>query len=146
MGIGIDGIATGIDTTALIGALTEAASGPKNSLLARIDDYEDKNEKITELINLIGDMEDSLEDIEDVGDFRSFKASYEENDAFDVSVDGEAVAGTYDITVGSIAKAELEISQGYASRRPTGWLERAPSPWTTVGHPRRGGHGGHESR
>ena len=66
VGIGIDGIATGIDTTALIGALTEAASGPKNSLLARIDDYEDKNEKITELINLIGDMEDSLEDIEDV--------------------------------------------------------------------------------
>lgn len=120
MGIGIDGIATGIDTTALIGALTEAASGPKNSLLARIDDYEDKNEKITELINLIGDMEDSLEDIEDVGDFRSFKASYEENDAFDVSVDGEAVAGTYDITVGSIAKAELEISQGYASQTTDG--------------------------
>jgi flagellar hook-associated protein 2 len=120
VGIGIDGIATGIDTTALIGAMTEAASGPKNALETRIDDYEDKKEKISELINLIGDMEDALEDIEDIGDFRSFKASYEENDAFDVSVDGEAVAGTYDITVGSIAKAELEISQGYASQTTDG--------------------------
>ena len=116
MGIGIDGIATGIDTTALIGALTESASAPKKALLARIDDYEDKSEKITELINLIGDMESALEDIEDIGDFRSFKASYEENDAFDVTVDGDAVAGTYDVEVQSIAKAEMEISQGYASQ------------------------------
>jgi flagellar hook-associated protein 2 len=114
--IGIDGIATGIDTTALIGALTEAASAPKNALLERIDDYEDKSEKITELINLIGDMETALEDIEDIGDFRSFKASYEENDAFDVSVDGDAVAGSYELEVQSIAKAELEISQGYSSQ------------------------------
>lgn len=120
MGIGIDGIATGIDTTALIGALTEAASAPKNALLGRIDDYEDKGDKISELINLIGDMETALEDIEDIGDFRSFKASYEENDAFDVSVDGEAVAGTYEIEVQSIAKAELEISQGYSSQTTDG--------------------------
>lgn len=116
MGIGIDGIATGIDTTALIGALTEAASAPKNALLDRIDDYEDKGDKISELINLIGDMETALEDIEDIGDFRSFKASYEENDAFDISVDGDAVAGTYELEVQSIAKAELEISQGYSSQ------------------------------
>lgn len=116
VGIGIDGIATGIDTTALIGALTESASAPKNALLDRIDDYEDKNEKITELINLIGDMETALEDIEDIGDFRSFKASYEENDAFDVSVDGDAVAGAYEVEVQSIAKAEMEISQGYSSQ------------------------------
>jgi flagellar hook-associated protein 2 len=114
--IGIDGIATGIDTTALIGAMTEAASAPKNALLSRIDDYDDKKQKISELVNLIGDMETALEDIEDIGDFRSFKASYEENDAFDVSVDGDAVAGTYDIEVQSIAKAELEISQGYSSQ------------------------------
>jgi flagellar hook-associated protein 2 len=120
VGIGIDGIATGIDTTALIGALTEAASAPKNALLGRIDDYEDKGDKISELINLIGDMETALEDIEDIGDFRSFKASYEENDAFDVSVDGEAVAGTYEIEVQSIAKAELEISQGYSSQTTDG--------------------------
>ena len=116
MGIGIDGIATGIDTTALIGALTEAASAPKNALLDRIDDYDDKKQKISELVNLIGDMETALEDIEDIGDFRSFKASYEENDAFDVSVDGDAVAGTYDVEVQSIAKAELEISDGYSSQ------------------------------
>lgn len=120
MGIGIDGIATGIDTTALIGALTEAASAPKNALLDRIDDYEDKGDKISELINLIGDMETALEDIEDIGDFRSFKASYEENDAFDVSVDGDAVAGTYEIEVQKIAKAELEISQGYHSQTTDG--------------------------
>ena len=122
MGIQIDGVATGIDTTALIGAITEAASAPKNALLERIDDYEDKKEKISELANLIGDMEDSLEDIEDIGDFRSFKASYEENDSFDIEVDGDAVAGTYDLEVQSIAKAELEISQGYASETTDGVL------------------------
>lgn len=120
MSIKVGGIATGLDTEALIQAITAAAAAPKDSLLARIDDYEDKQSKVSTLISLIGDMEDALDAIADIGDFRSFSATYEENDAFSVEVDGDAVAGSYDIEVSALAKAEMEISQGYSSKTTDG--------------------------
>jgi flagellar hook-associated protein 2 len=122
MPLQIDGISTGIDTTALIAAISAAAAAPRTALLERIEDYEAKQDKIAGLVSLIGDMEDALDDIADIGDFRSFAATYAENDSFSASVDGDAVAGSYDIEVNSLAKAEMEISQGYASKSTEGDL------------------------
>ncbi len=120
MSIGLDGISTGLNTTALIQAITASKQVTIDSMEDRIAEYEEKQSEIATLISLIGDMEDALDAIADIGDFRSFSATYEENDAFSVSVDGDAVAGSYDIEVSALAKAELEISQGYASKTSDG--------------------------
>ena len=74
MSVSISGISSGIDTAALIEATVAAASGPKNALQTRADDYDDRVEAITGLQSLLGDMEDALEAIEDIEDFRAFRS------------------------------------------------------------------------
>lgn len=118
MSITMSGAASGIDTSALISATVDAASGPKQQLEERKDDYSSRVSKITELITLMGTMEDALEAIEEIGDFRSFDATYDEDDAdFEVKVDGDAVAGTYDVTVNALARAQMDVSTSTFSSR-----------------------------
>jgi flagellar hook-associated protein 2 len=115
MPVTMDGAMSGIDTSALINAILSSAAAPKETLEERIDDYEDKQSKITELVSLLGDLEDSLEDISDLSDFRSYAADYAENDEIEVSVDGEAVEGTYDIEVSAVASAAMYVSTTFES-------------------------------
>jgi len=116
----IDGAISGIDTSSLIRAILDASSGPKRAVEARAKQYETKNTKITELLSKVKTLQSSLEDIEDIKDFAAYKAIHNETDAFTVEVDGAAVAGSYAIEVVSLAKAEMEISQGYASASTDG--------------------------
>ena len=116
MTIAASGIISGIDTAALIQATLDAASGPREALQDRIEDYENRVTKIAELATLMGDMEDALEDIQDIGDFRAFSATYDEDDApFSVETDGDAIAGTYDVTVNALAVAQMDTSNTFAA-------------------------------
>lgn len=120
MSVAATGIVSGIDTGALIQATIDAASGPRNALQSRIDDYDTRVEKITELVGKVDALQSALEDIESIGDFRAYSATYDEdNGDFTVEVDGDAVAGSYDITVTSLARAQLDISDVFASRTDT---------------------------
>lgn len=118
----IDGAVSGIDTSALIRAIIDASSGPKRAVESRVKQYETKNTKITELLSKVKTLQSSLEDIEDIKDFAAYKAIHNETDAFTVELDGDAVAGSYAIEVVSLAKSEMEISQGYASASTDGAL------------------------
>ncbi len=116
MTIATSGIISGIDTAALIQATLDAASGPRSAIEERIEDYESRVSKIAELASLMGDMEDALEAIQDIGDFRSFSATYDEDDApFTVETDGDAIAGTYDVTVNALAVAQMDTSNTFAA-------------------------------
>lgn len=111
MSVTFSGAASGIDTAALISATVDAASGPRQQLEARQEDYSGRVTKITELISLMDTMQESLEAIEDIGDFRAFSATYDEDEAdFSIGLDGDAVAGTYDITVYALARAQMDVS------------------------------------
>jgi len=120
----IDGIVSGLDTTALIEAMVAAYAAPIDTLNERIEGYEDKQEKISSLIDLIKDMEDILESIEDVEDFLSFTAEYPDKDAdggnqyYDVEVDGDAVAAAYSLKISKTAQAQTSID-GNSFSNPT---------------------------
>ena len=115
MTIAASGIISGIDTAALIQATLDAASGPRTAIQNRIEDYEERIEKITELGSLLGDLEDALSDIQDIGDFRAFTATYNEDDApFSVETSGDAIAGTYDVTVNARAVEQQDTSNTFA--------------------------------
>ena len=115
MGVNIDGVMSGIDTSALIDAIMASSAAPKVTLEERIDEYEDKQSKLTELVSRLDTVQDSLEEIEDLSDFRSYAADYIENDEIEVTVDGDAVEGSYEIEVTSVAAAEMEVSTGFES-------------------------------
>ena len=116
MSLQVDGIISGLDTSALISAILESSGIPKKAIEARIADFETKSARISDLISRISDVTTALEDMEEIGDFRSYAAAYTENDAFTVEVDGEAVEGSYDIEVSAIAKAEQWVSLGFSAK------------------------------
>jgi len=112
MTVQVDGVLSGIDTSGLIDAIIAASGIPKQTMEARITDYETKSERISDLINRIEDVTTALEDMEAIGDFRSYAADYADNDAFSVEVDGDAVEGSYDIEISQMAKAEQWVGEG----------------------------------
>jgi flagellar hook-associated protein 2 len=112
MTVQVDGILSGIDTSGLIDAILSASGIPKQTIEARITDYQTKSERISDLVNRIGAVTTALEDMEGIGDFRSFAADYADNDAFSVALDGEAVEGTYDVEISQMAKAEQWVGAG----------------------------------
>lgn len=114
MSVKVDGIVSGLDTSGLIDAIIAASGIPKQSIEARIADYEAKSSKISDLVNRMANITTALEDMASIGDFRSYAADYVENDAFSVDVDGEAVEGSYEIEVSDTAKAEQWVSTGFS--------------------------------
>jgi flagellar hook-associated protein 2 len=120
MGIQIDGIVSGFDTTAMIGAMVGIYSIPKGLIQKDIEQTEKKKEAVAGLKNRLEDLETALEDIEDEENFKVYKANYEETDAFSVSVDGTSIAGAYDVEITALARAELEVSDGFADKSSTG--------------------------
>jgi len=116
MPITVDGLVSGLDTTALINAIISGQVAQKATINSRIDDYQARSSKLSDLVGLLGDMEDSLTAIQDIADFSSYRASYLDNDFFSVEVDGDAVPGVYNIEVISLAQAAQLGSAGYASK------------------------------
>jgi flagellar hook-associated protein 2 len=115
MSVQVDGLISGLDTTALIDSIIAASGIPKQAIESRVTDYETKSDRISDLVNRIANITTALDDMAAIGDFRSFAADYAENDAFSVAVDGEAVEGSYDIEISEMAKAEQWVSDGFSS-------------------------------
>ncbi len=116
MSLQVDGIVSGLDTSALISAILESSGIPKAAIESRISEYEIKSERISDLVNRVADITTALDDMAAIGDFRSFAASYAENDAFSVAVDGESVEGSYEIEVTQVAKSDQWVGLGFADK------------------------------
>jgi len=63
MPITVDGAVSGIDTTALIQAITSGQTAQRKTVTDRISLYEGRSSKISDLIGKIGTMTDALEGI-----------------------------------------------------------------------------------
>jgi flagellar hook-associated protein 2 len=113
MGFQVDGIISGIDTTALINSMVGVYAIPKGMLEQDIDDAEEKVEAVAGLKNRLEDLDEAIEAIEDESDFKVFKANYSDTDAFEATVTGDAIAGVYDVEITNLARAELEVTQGF---------------------------------
>lgn len=116
MPITVDGAVSGIDTTALIQAITSGQTAQRKTVTDRISLYEGRSSKISDLIGKIGTMTDALEGIQSISDFRAFSATNADNDYFSVEVDGDSVAGSYDIEVLSLASSETRAGTAQASK------------------------------
>ncbi len=122
MGIQVDGLFSGIDTTSLIESLVEVYSTPQQNYEDKITDLESKQDKLSELVSLIEDFQTSLEDIEDTSDLMAYSVDYADNDALTAEVDGGAVAGTYTVEVTQVAQSEMEVSQAFSDASTDGLL------------------------
>jgi flagellar hook-associated protein 2 len=116
MPITVDGAVSGIDTSALIQAITSGQTAQRKTVSDRISLFEGRASKISELIGKIGTMTDALEAIKEISDFRAFSATNADNDYFSVEVDGDSVAGSYDIKVLDLASSETRAGSIESSK------------------------------
>lgn len=88
----IGGIVSGIDTESMITQLVSAASGPKTVLENKQTDLEELQTSYEELSSRLTDLQSALEALDTSKEFRSLKGT-SNNDAVDVTVSGDGVAG-----------------------------------------------------
>lgn len=106
--VSIDGAVTGLKTTTLIDELANVAAGSKKHKQSKLAKLEAKAANYATLNSRLGALDDALEAIETTTDFREYAVSLEDGAAFSVKATGEAIAGSYDVTVNSLAQAQIE--------------------------------------
>lgn len=120
MPLTLDGINSGLDTSALISSLVTVAAAPKVQLESQQVENEAALEAVGEFKTKLSALQTSLEDLADPTTFGEYALSQSDDTAFTASVGNDATAGSYEIEVAALAKAEMEVSQGFAEKSDTG--------------------------
>lgn len=113
--INFGGLASGLDTEAIITALMDVERQPMerlenekaylNTRLAAFSDFEGK----------LNALKSTFEDIDTADELRSYSANLASEDYFSIETTGNSVAGSYDIEVVNLARVQKDVSVGYAS-------------------------------
>ncbi len=116
MAINFGGLATGLDTSALITELMKAERAPidrlereKNYQTSRLAAFEKFDEKLESLLGKFKDLDTSSE-------VRSFKATAGSEEFFSATGSSTAAPGTYQVEVKNLAQLQKDVSQGFASK------------------------------
>jgi flagellar hook-associated protein 2 len=118
----VDGIVSGLDTTALINAIVEAVAGPKYLMEEELEDTEELQDKVAGLKNRLEDMVEAMEAMDEATEFPAFASSLSEDGYVDVTLDSEALPGVYTVEITALASAESEVANGIDDRN-------AADPW-----------------
>jgi flagellar hook-associated protein 2 len=101
------GASTGINSSALIDELVNAVSGPRNLVQRKIASTNQLSTLYTTLNTKMSTLDTSLSAIQTASNFREFTGTSSDTDIATVSTDGDAVAGSYSITINSLATAQI---------------------------------------
>ncbi len=112
----IDGIVSGLDTSALIDAIVEAVAGPKYIMEDQLVDSEELKDKVAGIKNRLEDMVDVMEEMDEEAEFPAFSSSLPEEGYVDMSLDTEALPGIYTFEVAALASADTQVSNGFDDR------------------------------
>jgi len=111
----VAGLASGIDTNAIIKQLLQAASGPIKNMQKKISDHEYRRSQLQVLNNLLSIYKGQLEAVDTSSEFPEFSASSADTDSLGVTVSGEANPGVYSVAVDQKAQSGQEQSGTFAS-------------------------------
>lgn len=107
------GLATGIDTDSLIAGLLSAERAPVRRLQAKQADLNSISGRLKEINGRLNNIKDAAESLKDVDDFRARRISSESNSYFTASASGTATPASYQIYVGQLAQAQVNVSDGF---------------------------------
>ena len=115
MTIASGGIASGIDTQALIEQLVQIQQAPIDKLTSKKTNVQIQISKLGEIASKLKELKTALSNMDTMGKFLSYSGTPADTDLLSVSADGTAVAGSYAVTVSNLAVAEKDRSVGFAS-------------------------------
>ena len=114
-GISVGGLASGIDTNAIIDGLTAIEENKVIREEKKRQEIEDKQEAFSDLITRIGNLSNKAEELEDKESFNLFKAESNDKDIVTLEGDEGATAGTYNVEVFSLATSHKVASDSFAA-------------------------------
>lgn len=117
MALNFGGLATGLDTNAIINELMQLERRPVNRLEG---DKSWHNKRLSALKEFNGKLEGFLgkiEDMDSASDLQSRKTNLSSKDFFSASAESAALPGTYQVEVVKLAQVEKRVSQGYADKQ-----------------------------
>jgi len=114
------GLASGIDTRAIIDALLDVRSIPLLRLEQKKQVLQQQNNFFGNLDTKLDALKETLTALKDLGGVASVAPTSSDEDVATATATGGAVAGTYDIHINSLAERETFTSQnGFATRDQT---------------------------
>lgn len=120
MGTAIGGLASGIDTGAIVDQLVSAASRPKAVLAAQASAMEDRKSAYATLSARLSALSDALTALDASEELRAVTGRSADEATLGVSVAGDAVVGRFRVKVERLASASMSVSSGFSTRNADG--------------------------
>lgn len=117
--ISFGGLASGMDTQALIAQLVALNRRPISLVEQQISRYQQKRDLLGQLKSKLETLQEKVEVLQEMDTFLSHTISLNKDDILSASAGSGATEGTYRIDVTTLAKAESWASQGYAGAKTT---------------------------
>ena len=118
-GISFGGLASGLDTKAIIAALMAVERRPITALEQKKTSFQKQKDLFGKFEDLLGKLKTTADVLRKADRFLDFKASVDVDKHLTASASSGAAPGSYDIVVNSLAKAETSTSLGKADKSTT---------------------------
>lgn len=116
----IDGIVSGLDTTALIDSILGVAAVPQVVMQEQLAEYEERLEAVSGVKGRLEDLATAIEGLDEIDEFASYTATASDEDYVTVTADSDVNPGSYEVEVLALADNEVEVSEGFADKDSTG--------------------------
>lgn len=114
--INFSGLATGLDTDGIIGALVGVERIPLQKLESENRDLRSKTSVIDSLSSSLSDLSKKAKALGSMGDFLSFSTTLSDEAVAKATASGDAVAGNYKLEVTQLAQAQRTYSNAFADK------------------------------
>ncbi len=123
--ISVSGLSTGLDTSSIVSQLIglkrrpiDLISANKDVLDTELSELQNLNTRLLSFQSLVKDLSSTDKFLAETGSFSNNNAS-DNNQVVTLDVGSKANSGSYSLEVNSMAKTEIEASQGFASSSST---------------------------
>ncbi len=106
--ISFTGLSSGFDTTSLVNQLIQLERIPVSRLQAKQNTISQKKGAFESFESLLKTLNSSAKTLADETAFKAFQASVGQNSVLTVSIDNDAAAGSYEVDVTQLAKAQQD--------------------------------------
>ncbi|MBI4849267.1 MAG: flagellar filament capping protein FliD [Nitrospirae bacterium] len=110
----VGGLSTGVDYNDLISKLIDAQSQPIKLLESKKSTYSDKITKYSDLSSKLSSLKSAVDKLRTSSNFYSKAVSVSDSTVLEATVTSSASAGTYSVSVASLASEEKEVHSGVA--------------------------------
>ena len=119
---GVDGIVSGLDTSAMINAIIGVAAVPKKVMEVQLSEMKKKREAIAALSSKFTQLSDTIKSMDTKSEFEATSLTQLDDTQFTANIEEGARPGIYDIQLTSLAVNEVEVSQAFADKTSTGQI------------------------